>query len=699
LNDNVECYSHSRVLERLTARLSTVPDTVRETKRFPLGRYRGLDFGIVLHPGGAADAYPRTGGMVMRFLSQGVRPNDEKTWLREGSGAERSRRRGRALVVEALEPRQLLSLTLTLAGQAAGFGLSTFASGFPTADVGNKLGGPYGIAFPTTGGILVSDLPGNVRLFPNDQDGQNAANAPVGQNYGYGKAVGLAQVGSNIYMARPDTGDLIQINNDGTFNQTIVGGFAHHVGIAPDPFTGHLFVSDQFSKIYDVDPIAKTKTPFVVVPADGLSLSPDGSILYVAAGTGHILGFNTTTKAQVFDSGTISGGVDGIALGKGPVAGNVFVNTNGGTIVEVNLATTAQTLIASGGSRGDFVTVDPSNGTLLVTQSDRIMRLVPGVFVIPQLTTTTTLDVSPETSSFGQTVTLTAVVATAGTVIPAGTVTFTIDGQAQALVTLTEVGGSDQATFTTSTLIPGTHTITAAYSGDATFASSGSNTVSVTISPGSPTGPTAPTRTVLTARPRPATLGRPVTLTATVKDLKRGGRTPSGAVTFLDGTFSLGTVALRHGKASLKTSSLHLGPNTMHADYTPSQGFTPSTAAIVENVRAPRSRGKDAPAVETERRAVQATSVAIRVGGVGAIPAGAVTIVGGPTALGPIGPDPGRAARSDGIPGATRHIRTAPAGTNIGVLGRAVRRKQAANQSIPVASNVAGMRPRPDVAV
>ena len=88
---------------------------------------------------------------------------------------------------------------------------------------------------------------------------------------------------------------------------------------------------------------------------------------------------------MVFDSGAISGGVDGIALGKGPVAGNLFVNTNGGTVVEVNLATAAQTLIASGGSRGDFVTVDPNNGTLLVTQSDRIMRLVPGVFAIPQL--------------------------------------------------------------------------------------------------------------------------------------------------------------------------------------------------------------------------------------------------------------------------------------------------------------------------
>ena len=67
----------------------------------------------------------------MRFLSQWVRPNDEKTWLRAGSGAGRSRRRGRRFLVEALEPRQLLTLTLTAAGQAAGFGLSTFATGFP----------------------------------------------------------------------------------------------------------------------------------------------------------------------------------------------------------------------------------------------------------------------------------------------------------------------------------------------------------------------------------------------------------------------------------------------------------------------------------------------------------------------------------------------------------------------------------------
>ena len=195
---------------------------------------------------------------------------------------------------------------------AQGLSLTTFATGFPPGPFGS----PYGIAFPTTGGVLVSDDPGNVRLFPTDTDGQNAANAPVGQNYGTANAVGLGQIGGNIYMAQAGLGISSRSITTARSTRLIVGGFDHPVGIAADPFTGHLFVSDQFSQIYDVDPIAKTKTPFVSVPADGLSLSPDGSILYAAAGNGHILGFNTTSKAQVFDSGFIPGGSTGRPLAR-----------------------------------------------------------------------------------------------------------------------------------------------------------------------------------------------------------------------------------------------------------------------------------------------------------------------------------------------------------------------------------------------
>ena len=125
------------------------------------------------------------------------------------SGAKRSRRRGRRFLVEALEPRQLLTgLTVTAAGQAAGFSLSTFATGFPERS-GTTIG-PLGMVFPATGGVLVSDGPGNVRLFPTDTDGQNAAAVPPvsGATYATSYPYDLDRVGNTLYMGtvgeRPD---------------------------------------------------------------------------------------------------------------------------------------------------------------------------------------------------------------------------------------------------------------------------------------------------------------------------------------------------------------------------------------------------------------------------------------------------------------------------------------------------------------
>src|SRR5262249_10392808 len=45
------------------------------------------------------------------------------------------------------------------------------------------------------------------------------------------------------------------------------------------------------------------------------------------------------------------------------------------TVVEVNIANNTQTRIANGGSRGDFVHVDSNDGSVLLTQSDRVVRL------------------------------------------------------------------------------------------------------------------------------------------------------------------------------------------------------------------------------------------------------------------------------------------------------------------------------------
>src|SRR5262249_6628790 len=183
-----------------------------------------------------------------------------------------------------------------------------------------------------------------------------------------------------LYTPRGLAGPGVHVNPDRTFNQALVN-VATPTGIDVDPRDNPLLVASQSTNsILDVNPVTKTAVVFLSnVPApDGMTFSSDGSTLYVAAGGagggGHILGYDTVTRNLVFDSGGINR-VDGIALGTGAPAGNIFGNTNFGQLVEVNLATHAQTLFATGGTRGDFVAVDPLDGSLLVTQTDRILRI------------------------------------------------------------------------------------------------------------------------------------------------------------------------------------------------------------------------------------------------------------------------------------------------------------------------------------
>src|SRR5207253_5028608 len=108
------------------------------------------------------------------------------------------------------------------------------------------------------------------------------------------------------------------------------------------------------------------------------TISPDGSTLYAAVtGDQRLVGFDTHSGKQVFVSGSIPT-LDGTALGFGSLAGFIFANTNLGEVWQVDLKNPAnQVLIASGGSGGDFVTIDPNDGTLLLTQSENIARLHP----------------------------------------------------------------------------------------------------------------------------------------------------------------------------------------------------------------------------------------------------------------------------------------------------------------------------------
>lgn len=262
------------------------------------------------------------------------------------------------------------SAVLTSAAVLQGFGLSTFLDGVPASGF---CCGPLGIVNTPGGNILVSNYPGDLRSF-TDVDGHHWSDSPTaaGASYGGNNGVGLAALGVKYYLTEQSAGKVVEVTSTGVFVQDIVS-IGGATGIVGNPFNGHLYVSNG-GQIFEVDPVAKSFVVFNNAGADGLTLSADGSILYAEA-AGQIFGYRTSDAAEVFASGGIAGGPDGAAFGSGALAGNLFVNTNGGDLIEIDLVTKLQTILVTGGSRGDFVNVDLNNGTLLFTQTDRVLRL------------------------------------------------------------------------------------------------------------------------------------------------------------------------------------------------------------------------------------------------------------------------------------------------------------------------------------
>jgi hypothetical protein len=230
----------------------------------------------------------------------------------------------------------------------------------------------------------------------------------------------------------------------------------------------------------------------------------------------------------------------------------------------------AVTVNIDGSGHGDFSLTEPVGQYYTATATDpsndtsEFSNAVGGAS-LPASTTTVSSSANPAT--VGQQVTFTAVVSApsySGT--PTGTVTFTIDGQAQTPVQLSVVGGVDEAEFTTSTLAAGSHTVSASYSGDTNvFASSGSPP-SQTV-----TGPVLKaSTTTVTSSADPSTVGHPVTFTAKVSAPAYSG-TPTGTVIFtIDGhAQSPVPLALVAGtdEAQFTTSTLTVGSHTVSASY------------------------------------------------------------------------------------------------------------------------------------
>ena len=147
---------------------------------------------------------------------------------------------------------------------------------------------------------------------------------------------------------------------------------------------------------------------------------------------------------------------------------------------------------------------------------------------VDQADTKTSLTSSSTQSVYGQAVTLTATVTTVspGKGTPTGQVEF-YDGTTD--LGSGTLGSTGKATFVTSYLSVGSHSLQAVYLGDVDFLTSTSTAVSHPVTQAS-------TRTSLQSSANPSTRAVEVTFTATISVASPGSGTPTGTVTFYDGT-------------------------------------------------------------------------------------------------------------------------------------------------------------------
>jgi hypothetical protein len=163
-------------------------------------------------------------------------------------------------------------------------------------------------------------------------------------------------------------------------------------------------------------------------------------------------------------------------------------------------------------------------------------------------------------SNYGQSVTFTATLS-GPDATPTGTVTF-LDG-ATTIGTGT-LDASGKATMSISSLVVGTHPITAQYGGDTNFGTVTSAPVSQVVN--------AVAATVgVTSSVNPSDFGQSVTFTATVTG---SGATPTGTVAVTDGATSLGTITLVNGSGSLTTATLTGGSHTLLFTYSGDSNYT-----------------------------------------------------------------------------------------------------------------------------
>jgi len=358
-------------------------------------------------------------------------------------------------------------------------------------------------------------------------------------------------------------------------------------------------------------------------PGMTVSLNSSGSVVALdsapnPSAVSESVTFTATVSATV--TGAKSGPTGSVTFSEGvSVLGVAPISAGAATAQLSNLSIGSHSIIASYPGDSNFQAASSAAIVQVVSKSSSQVNLVSSL--------------NPSIS--GQSVIFTASVssATAGvTLSPSGSVMFK-DGST-VLGTATIVLGN--VTFTASNLSVGSHSITASYSGDASFQSSTSTALTQIVN-----AVKNGSQTTLSSSLNPTTSGQTVIFTATVAASTQGVSTiPSGTVTFSDGVTALGTSNLAAGQATLTVSTLSVGSHAITATYSGDSAFLTSTSTVLTQVV---SSAKTASVTTLASSANPANSrqsitftatVASGVGSVNTTPTGSVVFQDGGASLG-----------------------------------------------------------------
>ncbi|MBF0488033.1 MAG: Ig-like domain repeat protein [Nitrospirae bacterium] len=303
------------------------------------------------------------------------------------------------------------------------------------------------------------------------------------------------------------------------------------------------------------------------------------------------------------------------------VAGTDPNSTASGIVTFTDGSATLAAISLDGSAQASFSTSSLSVGTHPITAayggSSSYSSSTSSALsqVVNAATSATSVSSSLNPSTYGSSVTFTASVTGQS---PTGTVTFK-DGAAT--LGTASLNSSGQATYSTSSLSVGTHSITAGYSGDTRNSASSSGALNQAVN-------TVTAATTLSSSVNPSIYGSSVTFTATVT-----GTSPTGTVTFKDGTTTLGTASLNSGgQAAYSTSSLSPGSHSITAVYGGDTRNSTSTSAALN--QAVNSVTSTTTVTSSLNPSIYGASVTFTAKVTGTSPTGTVTFKDGTTTLG-----------------------------------------------------------------